>query len=244
MQCNGLLLTVSLPAQLLLLLNSPAVQELGNLLLGAELATVGAHKVLNGLGTASVALVDKVLQVLLPRQTNPCVRVLLVVVGAQKFKVRLGREEGVDFSVGDLGQLGRLPLWSGPRLADEQGGNALDKVWVLHELACHGMLATECLGDGPSLALAELLESDANRGGRALGDGLLGLSGPLLDLLKVRQHALVKSCKNRIDVVAALENVVDAFADFTADGLSDRLIMGKTSGELFDREVDDLQALV
>jgi hypothetical protein len=244
MRCNSLLLSVSLPAQLLVLLDSPAVQELGNLLLRTELSAVRAHKVLDGLLPAGIALVHKVLQILLPGQTHPCVRVLLVVVGAQEFKVGLSREESVDFGVSDLGQLGRLPLGCGPRLADEQGRNALDKVWVLHELACHGVLATESLGNGPPLTLAKLLESDANGSGRTLCDGLLGLRSPLLDFLEVRQNALVKSGKNLLDVVVALEYIVDAFADLTTDGLSNGLVVGKTGGELFDRKVDDLQALV
>ena len=199
---------------------------------------------LNGLVPAGVTLVYKVLQILLPRQTNPCVRVLPVVVGAQKFKAGLSREESVDLSVGDLGKFRRLSLGCGPWLADEQGGNALDEVWVLHELACHGVLATECLGNGPPLTLAELLESDANGGGRTLCDSLLGLRSPLLDLLEVRHDALIKSCKNCLDVVAALEHVVDAFTDLATDGLSDGLVVGKTSGELLNRQVDDLQALV
>jgi hypothetical protein len=71
MRCNSLLLSVSLPAQLLVLLDSPAVQELGNLLLRTELSAVRAHKVLDGLLPAGIALVHKVLQILLPGQTNP-----------------------------------------------------------------------------------------------------------------------------------------------------------------------------
>jgi hypothetical protein len=106
------------------------------------------------------------------------------------------------------------------------------------------VFATEGLSNGPPLAFAKLLESDANGGRRTLCDSLLGLRSPLLNLFEVRQNALIKSAKDGVDVVAALEHIVDAFADLSTDGLSDWLVVRETGGELFDRKVDNLQTLV
>lgn len=171
-------------------------------------------------------------------------RVLAVVIGAQELELRCGGEEGINIRVDDLGELGWLPLRRGPGLADEERRNALDEVGVLHELGSHGVLAAESLGDGPLLALAKLLECDADGGGRALDDGVPGLGSPRADLLGlVGGHAL-EGVEDLVHIVGGLEGVVDGLADVTTNGTCDGLVVGKTSGELLDCRVDNLEALL
>lgn len=178
---------------------------------------------------SAVGLVDENFDVPLPRQPDPGVRVLDVVFGAQELEVGLCGEVRFDLGVGDLGELGRLPLGSGSGLADEEGGDALDEVGVLHEFAGDGVFAAEGLGDGPVGAFAELLEGNANGCGGALEDGLLGFGGPFVDLggsclvansvgaSDLGDSLAIEGVENLVDSVRGLETVIDGLADVAAD---------------------------
>ena len=87
-------------------------------------------------------------------------------------------EESVNVLVRDLVEGGGCPGWGLGRFGNETGGDAVDEVWVGHEVAGDVVFALEGFGNGPSFAQAHLSQGDFEAGGASFGEGLEGAGGP------------------------------------------------------------------
>lgn len=237
---------VSLPAESAVILYCLAEQDFFDLLLHAKFTAGLTDKVLEDLVSAYTTLtIHEGFHITILGQTDPGVRVFLVVCCGQKLEIGRG-EELVNIRVRDLGQFGGLPLRGSPGLANEKGRDSLHEVGVLHEFARDGMLATESLCDGPARASLKCLQSNSHRCRRSLLDGALCLLDPLLDILGsvlVLQNRL-EAFVDVLNCATRSKDVVNSRANVATDRAGDGLVVGKTSREFLDGRVDDMQALL